>query len=315
MEGDYRMEAATSTVRKLTPLEQKHTAFMKSVARELANTPAVLKGGTALMLGYGLNRFSEDLDFDNTKALNLDKKIRDAADKSDIQIESIKLKKDTDTTKRYIVSYESELGAGRLKIETSLRAKDIAENQTTIINGIKTYNIENIVSQKLDALEGRTKVRDLYDINFLAGKYPDAFTKQQSEKLTALTQEPDLLASRFKADHSADNILKSKSLDSLVLESQYNAESLQQRSKRLEASQDFRKMKETEFLKKHPQLAPEIAAIAAIEKKLSTSKLSDQQQQTTLDRVRDNVAIAIKEGQKADIKLSNSQKPTMTLDR
>jgi predicted nucleotidyltransferase component of viral defense system len=309
------MEARASGLPELTPLEQKHTEFMKSVASELVNTPAVLKGGTALMLGYGLNRFSEDLDFDNTKALNLDKKIRDAAAKSGIQIESIKLKKDTETTKRYIVSYESELGAGRLKIETSLRAKDIAENQTTTINGIKTYKVENIVAQKLDALEGRSKVRDLYDINFLADKFPDAFTKQQSEKLTALTQNPDLLVSRFQADHRGDNILKSKSLDSLVLESQYNAEKLQQRSKRLEASQDFRNMKETEFLKKHPQLAPEIAAIAAIEKKLSTSQLSDEQQQAALGRVRDNVAIAINEGQKADIKLSNSQKPTMTLDR
>ena len=309
------MEARASRLLELTPSEQKHTEFMKSVASELVNTPAVLKGGTALMLGYGLNRFSEDLDFDNTKALNLDKKIRDAADKSGIQIESIKLKKDTDTTKRYIVSYESELGRGRLKIETSLRSKDIPQQDTTTIEGIKTYKVDKLVAQKLDALEGRSKVRDLYDINFLADKFPEAFTPEQSKKLGALTQNPDLLVSRFQADHRGDNILKSKSLDSLVLESQYNAESLQQRSKRLEASQDFRKMKDTEFLKKHPQLAPEIAAIAAIEKKLSTSKLSDQQQQTTLDRVRDNVAIAIKEGQKADIKLSNSQKPTMTLDR
>ncbi len=36
------------------------------------NKPMVLKGGTALKLCYGLDRFSEDLDFDSAISLNLE---------------------------------------------------------------------------------------------------------------------------------------------------------------------------------------------------------------------------------------------------
>ncbi len=41
-----------------------HEKLMRAIVKNLADTPMVLKGGTALYLGYGLNRFSEDLDFD-----------------------------------------------------------------------------------------------------------------------------------------------------------------------------------------------------------------------------------------------------------
>lgn len=294
---------ATNRRTDLTPLEQKHTDLMQRLAGSLADTPSVLKGGTALMLSYGLDRFSEDLDFDSTKALNLEKRINDAADKEGIKIESIRLKKDTDTTKRYVVFYESEHGAGRLKIETSLRADVIPEDQTTTVNGIKTYKVENLVSQKLEALEGRSKVRDLYDINFLADKYPEAFTKAQAEKLSSLTQDPDYLSSRFKADHSGDNILKSQSLDSLVLSTQYNAESLQERASNRVAAQDFLKMDQGDFIKKHPDLTPHVAAVSAIEKKLASEPMTDKQRQTAMQRVRENAANSIQEGVKPDIKL------------
>ncbi len=40
-----------------------HEKLMRAIVKNLADTPMVLKGGTALYLGYGLNRFSEDLDF------------------------------------------------------------------------------------------------------------------------------------------------------------------------------------------------------------------------------------------------------------
>ncbi len=36
-----------------------HEKLMRTIVKNLADTPMVLKGGTALYLGYGLNRFSE----------------------------------------------------------------------------------------------------------------------------------------------------------------------------------------------------------------------------------------------------------------
>ncbi len=44
---------------------------MRRIARSLQDTPLILKGGTALLLVHGLDRFSEDLDFDSNKPINL----------------------------------------------------------------------------------------------------------------------------------------------------------------------------------------------------------------------------------------------------
>ena len=52
--------------------------LMTCILKQLSDTPLVLKGGTALYLGYGLTRFSEDLDFDSSKRLNLLNKIKEA---------------------------------------------------------------------------------------------------------------------------------------------------------------------------------------------------------------------------------------------
>jgi predicted nucleotidyltransferase component of viral defense system len=98
--------------------QKTHVKFMSEIAKSTLDTPTVLKGGTALLLAYDLDRFSEDLDFDSTKAFNLEKRVNDSAKKSNVKVNKIFLKKDTSTTKRYVVNYTSEQGKRRLKIET-----------------------------------------------------------------------------------------------------------------------------------------------------------------------------------------------------
>lgn len=48
-----------------------HVTLMKAIVRSVSSTPYVLKGGTALLLGYGLDRHSEDIDFASPKKLNI----------------------------------------------------------------------------------------------------------------------------------------------------------------------------------------------------------------------------------------------------
>lgn len=163
MEKNRRMERINDNLR-LSPIEKKHAQFMSEIAKSISDSPTVLKGGTALLLAYGLDRYSEDLDFDSTKQLNLQKRINDSAKKLNIDVKAIHLKKDTPTTKRYVVQYNSEYGFSSLKIETSFRSKKINTQDTTTINGIKTYKIGTLINQKLDAAQNRTKVRDLFDI-------------------------------------------------------------------------------------------------------------------------------------------------------
>ncbi len=46
---------------------QLHLDIMRAIARDFHGIPMVLKGGTALFLCCGLDRFSEYLDFDAPK--------------------------------------------------------------------------------------------------------------------------------------------------------------------------------------------------------------------------------------------------------
>lgn len=81
MEKNRRMERINDNLR-LSPIEKKHVQFMSEIAKSISDSPTVLKGGTALLLAYGLDRYSEDLDFDSTKQLNLQKRINDSAKNS-----------------------------------------------------------------------------------------------------------------------------------------------------------------------------------------------------------------------------------------
>ncbi|MFB1282574.1 nucleotidyl transferase AbiEii/AbiGii toxin family protein [Helicobacter pylori] len=72
-----------------------HEKLMRAIVKNLADTPMVLKGGTALYLGYGLNRFSEDLDFDCHKKINLLGRVKSAIPNG-IILNDIHIKKDPD---------------------------------------------------------------------------------------------------------------------------------------------------------------------------------------------------------------------------
>lgn len=101
--------------------KELHVTLMKSILEEISNKklPTYLKGGTALLLCYGLDRFSEDIDLNSEINFNLENVIKIASQKVKIEISEIKILKDTNTTKRYKVFYNNRT----LKIETSFRDK------------------------------------------------------------------------------------------------------------------------------------------------------------------------------------------------
>ena len=61
-----------------TTAQQAHVRIMRAVLATVQDSPLVLKGGTALLLCYGLDRFSEDLDFDAPKKMNLESRLEKA---------------------------------------------------------------------------------------------------------------------------------------------------------------------------------------------------------------------------------------------
>lgn len=168
----------------------------------------VLKGGTALLFGYGLPRFSEDIDLDviNPKK-NVKKEIASLKIPGyNLQIEP---KKDTSTTYRVLIDYggkRSDLPEDRnvykLKLEVSMRRRLITPAEYTVIDGIKIYNIEQLIQQKIAAFGARNKARDIYDVGFLLENYSQSFSLDNYRLLSQFMETKDIDALSFELKHS-----------------------------------------------------------------------------------------------------------------
>lgn len=205
------METKKSDRFTLTERDRVHEKLMIALLKQLSVTPLVLKGGTALYLGFGLNRFSEDLDFDSDKKLNLINRIKHTAVHG-IVIEGINIKKDTDTVSRYIIQYaQSQTGRkDSLKLEISYRTP-VANEHIIVKDGIRFSNLPRIIDNKLHAaFDGdntRIKGRDLFDLHFLATHYPHHFNADLAVRLTQFASDPEKLVVLYQDDVQSDPIL------------------------------------------------------------------------------------------------------------
>lgn len=203
-----------------TPGQQTHVKVMRAVLTAVLDTPLVLKGGTALLLCHGLDRFSEDLDFDAPKKLNLESRIENALG---AVCRSIRLTrtKDTDTVQRYRIEYVMGDVEGRLKVEVSCR-DHIAPDDVIERYGIRTYAVRRLIVQKLDALSGRTAARDLYDVHFLVKHHRGEFTTENVVRLRGMTANMNELEARFRPAFEEDDLFRPQSelLPALILEMQ-----------------------------------------------------------------------------------------------
>lgn len=201
----------------ISTIDQKeHIKIMQTVMKEIKNLPLALKGGTALLLCYDLDRFSEDLDLDGRKKVNIQSKIKSVFERTTLNHE-IRMPKNTETVQRLNIYYETATLKRKLKIETSYR--DGFSNEDIVeINGIKTYKISKLIEQKVSALKNRTTARDLYDVNFLISKYAEHFSSDVKNILLEVAGDITTLESRFKSVFENDDIFtKDVSFDDILL--------------------------------------------------------------------------------------------------
>ena len=191
-----------------------HQNFMENILKEInqRELPTYLKGGTALLLCHGLDRFSEDIDLNSEKKFNLESIIKQSAQKSGVKIKTIKTAKDSDTTHRYKVIYDENR---TLKIETSFR-NQIKESEVAIYNNIRAYRVESLIDMKLNAIYGRDKARDFHDIVFLADKYLSLFSDEQKKRFLELGNDIEKIFS-FEKAYDEDYLLKDDFESDLVL--------------------------------------------------------------------------------------------------
>lgn len=152
---------------QLTPEQQEHKGLIERFLLYInaQDSQYVLKGGTALMECYGLDRFSEDIDLDG-RGGSIAKYVDHFAKKEGI---SYTTKKDTDTVKRFML----HTGEDTLKIEVSYRSRHIDPETVHKVNGIQVYVIDSLAMMKNNAYQKRYKIRDMYDLTFMLEYYYD----------------------------------------------------------------------------------------------------------------------------------------------
>jgi predicted nucleotidyltransferase component of viral defense system len=207
--------------------------LMKAIAREISqkNADAVLKGGTALLIAYELDRFSEDMDFDIPRGSlsDFEESIKRAAMSVGLRDVSVIVKKDTDTTKRFMLHYgafrdNDRNGDYPLKIEISMRNAEIDRNDVNEKDGIRVYTIERLAEQKINAFLEREAGRDIYDVAFLTSRYPDVLTENTWKRIEKHVNERgiDALSAAFEEERREDALLIEYDADEIVLTLQEN---------------------------------------------------------------------------------------------
>ncbi len=176
------------------------------------STPLILKGETALMFCYGLNRFSEDLDFDTQyPQYNILNTIQKFCATNQYQYN---LKKDTPTVQRVTIHYG---GMQPLKIELSRRRTHIDEEETTIINNIKVYKLPYLAMMKTNAYLNRDTIRDLYDITFLINQHWENLPPYTQSALRFALAEKDLNKFELVLTQQQDNLINPEKLEQQFL--------------------------------------------------------------------------------------------------
>lgn len=161
----------------LEECQQERIDFIKNILPYFGDK-FILKGGTALSLYYGLNRYSEDLDFDClTSNMNCINRLKQC---KDFNKWNISIKKDTDMVFRFMIDYGSvsHLGKYPLKIEISSRNKSLLNSNRLKYNkfdNVNVYCIEDLIEMKATAFSGRDKIRDFFDLGYLLKEYPHYF--------------------------------------------------------------------------------------------------------------------------------------------
>lgn len=180
------------------------------------DNPFILKGGTALMVCYGLDRFSEDIDLDSQRAKVPAARFFKAIDQAcQSNGYSWREGKNTPTVQRAFVDYGDS--PRPLKIEVSHRRREIENDKITVIGGIRTYTISEMCKLKCAAYMSRDKIRDLFDVSFIADRYYDQLTPDAKDMLAMALEYKDLDQFDYLVRTQADPLIDSSHLEDRFL--------------------------------------------------------------------------------------------------
>lgn len=162
----------------------------------------VFKGGTALTKCYGLDRFSEDLDFTAEKKENFSKTINKGLNDFYIEYEFEEKERDQSIDLNYKIQgplYNGHRNSlCKILLDISLREKLLLRAETKKIGlnieEIPLFEIivmseREILAEKIRALMTRNKARDLYDTYNLLLKKANPSINEINQKLKLVNKE------------------------------------------------------------------------------------------------------------------------------
>ena len=188
--------------------ERIHKRLIETIVSGLSDKPLLLKGGTALMLAYKLDRYSEDIDYDSNTRINL------AGELDDIMRETrmtykIVTRKHTPTTSRVFIKYTTErIQETNLCVEIKNNIK-IPVSDINQSHSFQVYCINRICREKIRTTSERTKPRDLYDLGFIASNFKAELDDKNLLALENLFLQKKLIA-HYKEFWSMDDMVKHK---------------------------------------------------------------------------------------------------------
>ena len=163
---------------------------------------SVLKGGSALLMCYGLDRFSEDLDFDCASKRRMKESVVKFCNDHNFEY---RIAKDTDTVERYMIYYH---GVEKpLKLEISHRRTNIPLSAITKINGICVYTIDQMAILKSSAYSNRDKIRDFYDMCFICNNYFDSLSENAKSTISVAFEYKGLEQYDYITREQSDDLI------------------------------------------------------------------------------------------------------------
>ena len=190
--------------------------YAESLRRGSPLVMPILVGGTALRRAYGLTRPSTDLDFAVENEREMKRLVRTAA----------KIARQRWPEARIALRDDGEHGwrigdgKGRAMLQIGglvMSTESLALAQWT--RETWTLPMARLAGMKIRAgLELRSKVRDLYDMGFIAEQYPGDVTEGQANAIADAGIEATSETNRWTQDHTTDPVLGAMSLTALGMD-------------------------------------------------------------------------------------------------
>lgn len=202
-------------------VEFLHLAFLQVLSASLDPARYVLKGGANLRLFYDSPRRSQDIDLDvvGEAAWSIEDRVDDALSartfRDFLRLAGISMStptkpKQTATTRRWKFSVQGPKGFLHTKIEFSARSTVDPERSLEVLApkvgrdvGLRAIRVQRYlppaaIRQKIKALAERsqTEPRDVFDLDLLFARYPDAVARG--------SVDPALVAQAIESTYSIE---------------------------------------------------------------------------------------------------------------